>query len=136
MSSEYILLTLTFEVYLAIVHPVRHKNLITTRFLIICVVFVVLGATVYHLAYNMATTLIIDGTCNVGKIWASSEWKSAYACINFTVKLLFPLLFFVFCYIHMAISLKHSKVSEEASLPTEIIYNYIFINNQITALSD
>ena len=110
MTSEYILLTLTFEVYLAIVHPVIHKNLITTKLLVIVAVIIFLGSTTFHFSYNMATSEVILGKCYISRNWPSPQVKSFFVCVNFTIKYFIPLVIFAFCYIGMALSLKRNKV--------------------------
>ena len=111
MTSEYILLALTVEVYIAIVYPVRHKSLVTTRRLVVSVVIIWIFAIVYQSVYNMATAAVINGVCYISKIWASAAAPYVFAVLNFAIKLVVPIGVFAFCYIHMAVSLKANKVS-------------------------
>jgi hypothetical protein len=95
---------------MAIVHPVTHKNIVTTHRLVVIVIIIWLSSTAFHIAYNMSTAAIINGNCFTGRNWATPHASLAFSIFSFTVKYFIPIAVFAFCYISMAISLKRNKV--------------------------
>ena len=107
---------MTVEVYVAIVHPVGHKNFITTRLMLIIVIIIVLASITFHVSYTLSTSDIGGGKCYLGRIFPSPQMKSFFICINFILKYFIPVVVFVFCYTSMALSLKKNKVRRYTAL--------------------
>lgn len=136
MSSEYILLLLTCEVYMAIVYPVRHINTITTARLMVAVGVIWLCSAIFTLSYNMATCQIVNGVCFVGRAWVTPAAQPAYFTINFFIKLFFPLSVFAFCYTGMAVSLRTNKVDTSLNVCLTLFYAFSdFSPSLFTALT-
>ena len=114
-ASEYLLVFLTCEVYMAIVHPIRHRTVctITTVWLVTALIWFI-GIS-YILSYSLATSGLINGTCYVMSFWVTPASFTAFSTINVIVKFFGPITIYVICYVKMAIFLKGSSGKQKVS---------------------
>jgi hypothetical protein len=63
LASTYILAAFTIEVYMAIVHPVTHKNIFNRRLVTITVVCCWVFGIAYNVGVAMSIAYITDGVC-------------------------------------------------------------------------
>jgi hypothetical protein len=109
---------------MAIVHPVTHKNIVTTHRLVVIVIIIWLSSTAFHIAYNMSTAAIIMATVSRAKIWATPNASLAFSIFSVSVKYFVPIIVFAYCYIGMAISLKRNKVRHTNQQHRAIVFVY------------
>lgn len=108
-SSTYNIVSLTFERYFAIVHPIWHAKNFSNKKLIVRlnVGFVWFIGPVYNAAYMIATSGIAeDGTCAIFSLYSSAEAKRIFGIFDFWFEFLLPIILIVSGYSMIAIFLK------------------------------
>ena len=111
------ILTLNFERYLAIVHPIFHKaKFMQTR--IYSVVMFITSVAVgfaYQIPYGILTTKITkEGICSPYSINMSKSFKESVGMLAFAFEYLFPLGVTICLYLSMAKKLHH-KIKPQSS---------------------
>lgn len=96
LASAYILAAFTIEVYMAIVHPVTHKNVFNRRLVTILVVVAWIIGIGYPLGTHMGIASVVDGMCIPFDRWASVAVPMSI--FNFLMRMGFPIMCHTVCY--------------------------------------
>ena len=96
MASIYNLLMITLERYLAIVHPVWHKNHVTWKVTVVGMVTPWLVGGVYSLYIPLLAT-VVDETCVILKYNSVLEGR-ILGVVTFIVQFALPLVTMIVCY--------------------------------------
>lgn len=107
VSSTYNLMALTFERYLAIVHPFVHKVKVTRVKLGAVLAAAWLIGPLYNLAYMVPSTAVKGhGNCSVYSEWPSKRSQNLVGVVTITFQFIFPLAFQIVCYAMIARELR------------------------------
>lgn len=96
LASAYILAAFTVEVYVAIVHPVRHKAIFSHRFVALLVAIAWLIGITYPLGVYLGIARVLNGVCNV--LWGWPAVALPMSIVNFFVRMCIPILFYTVSY--------------------------------------
>ncbi len=107
VASAYILVAFTLEVYLATVHPVLHRRLVTNTVACLAVTAAWAGSTIVACAVLMKVGRVLNGLCYPSYYWSSMGKAIGWSYI--VVKLLAPCGVFVACYAHILASLVNRR---------------------------
>ena len=114
LSSTYNLIALTFERYLAVVHPVWHKTKLTKGKVIASMAFVWMFGPAYNLLYTVpAAGITEDGECTAYTIWPNVLTQRAVGVLTILIQFLLPLFLLVYFYSKMIFVLRQ-RVAPEA----------------------
>ncbi len=104
LVSTYILAAFTIEVYMAIVHPVKHKHIFSHRL----VALMVAGAWVISIGFLLSVPLgiakVINGACFPAYGWPSLALP--LGIVSFLLRMVMPILCYGLCYALTFASLK------------------------------
>ena len=107
VSSSYNLMALTFERYLAIVHPFVHKVKITRPKLVASLIVVWLVGPLYNMAYMIPSSAVKpDGNCSVYSEWPSHRVQNLVGIITIIIQFVIPIIFLIVCYTLIALNLR------------------------------
>ncbi|KAK2145689.1 hypothetical protein LSH36_662g01002 [Paralvinella palmiformis] len=107
VSSTYNLMALTFERYLAIVHPFVHKVKVTSGKLALTLAAVWLIGPLYNMAYMLPSTVIKQhGNCSVYSEWPSARTQNIVGVVTIIFQFIIPLFFQIACYALIALNLR------------------------------
>ena len=106
-SSTYNLLLLTFERYLAIVHPIWHKTKLTRRMMIASVTIAWSFGLSYNVALSMSVSgLTAQGQCTTYSIWPNVVTQRVVGVLTISIQFFMPLSLLVFFYAKMIVVLR------------------------------
>lgn len=95
----------SIEVYMAIVHPVRHKLVYRRRLVHIIAACAWIIGLVFALITTINVTVIIEGHCMVIYGWGAIAMPMSW--INFILKMFIPIIVFLVCNVRVFMSLQN-----------------------------
>lgn len=102
------------EVYVAIVHPITHKNFVSRRLIFISVAVIWLIAIGVPVSLFGSMSRVVNGLCYINYMPGSKVFITAYT--NFVVKMLIPISCYVFSYTRIVLHVRRkSKVRSTAT---------------------
>lgn len=104
LASTYILAAFTIEVYIAIVHPVFHKNHFHHKLVAVMVVGAWIIGVSYCMGMSMGIARVINGICYVTLGWPPIALGGGFAA--FLLRMGVPILCYGVCYVLIFASLK------------------------------
>lgn len=112
VASTYSIMSMTFERFLAVVHPIVYKTRFSTSRisigLLMCAPWIV--GLLINASYEIPTTRILTrGSCAVLFYWLNDTVKNAVGALVTVFEYFLPLVFLAFCYIKMAVVI-HRRV--------------------------
>ena len=113
MASSYILVAFTVEVYLAIVHPVRHRLIFSYRIITISVSIIWIASITYPAVVFMVLSRVVDGLCYVAYEW--SKYGKLISIMSFMIRIVLPTISFILCYSLIIKALMAKKKVKPAS---------------------
>ena len=90
ISSSYSLMALTFERYVSIVHPILHREKVSTSKVIQLAGVAWCPGFVLTLIYTVSTYRVRDGRCIFGSNMFSDSGRKAYGVAMFVIQYLVP----------------------------------------------
>ena len=114
VASLYNLVVLSFERYFEIVHPVSHKIFFTKYMALLAIVMIWVWSFIWNIIIFIPSSRLVGETCYVQYFYVSPAAKSLLGILNFAIKMIIPIIIFMFCYISMAKSLNR-KVGPSAT---------------------
>ena len=105
-SSTYNLISLTFERYLKIVHPIVHKDWFDGCKVKTLLVFVWLFGVAFQMSYGVPTATIIGTTCSVTTVWPNAVFKQFFGFLILVIQYWLPVLIFIIAYSKIIFTLK------------------------------
>ena len=106
LSSTYNLIAISFERYLAVVHPIWHKVYFTNskaNIIAICIWFFGVSFTA---SLMIPTTGAVHGVCIMSGFWPSSQIAQAVGCVKIFVNFVVPIFVHSFCYARILSALR------------------------------
>ena len=100
MASAWNLVAVSCERYMEIVHPVRHKLILTRRRVIAILVFVWLFGVCFKMMAVMPALKVINGVCKSGN-YPTESVKIFVLLLHSVVEFFVPVCIIAFCYIEM-----------------------------------
>lgn len=91
MASGYGIVFLSFERYLAIVHPFQHATKFTRSRAVVGIVVIWIVGYAYNLAYFVPTTVIVDGVCLSIWYWPSVVSQRCVFVLTFLLQYTIPM---------------------------------------------
>lgn len=119
-SSTYNIVTLTFERYFAIVHPIWHKANISNnkRILGLSIGFIWFIGLAYNAAYFLPSGGISpQGLCEFFSFYPSVTVQKSVGVITFVFEFLIPIVLIIYGYSMIAWSL-HKRVQKTSNIPS------------------
>ena len=107
VSSTYNLMAISFERYLAIVHPMWHKVHFTNTMANIIAVCIWFFGVALIASIMIPTTGMVHGVCIMTYYWPSPEIAQAVGFLQIFVNLVIPFFLHSFCYARMLSTLRH-----------------------------
>ena len=107
LSSTYNLMAISFERYLAIVHPMWHKVHFTNTMANIIAVCIWFFGVAFIASIMIPTTGMVHGVCIMTYYWPSREIALAVGYLQIFVNLVIPFFLHSFCYARMLSTLRH-----------------------------
>ena len=105
LSSTCNLVGLTYERYFAIVHPLRHSRMFTSRRIYVSFALVWLGGVGFN-AYTVASSEMHGEECRAWSVWPNQTWQKTTGIIVVLVQYFIPLTLIVYAYGRIAYTLK------------------------------
>ena len=131
-TAIFNIVLLNLERYMMIIFPVRHRNSVTRKKTFIAVGINVAFSTVFIAFTNIYPTGVINGRCIYGVRFGSATEAMAFFAINFSLRLLLPIITFLFCYTHMFISLyKRRKLKDSHKTNTAMTVGHNKVSPEI-----
>ena len=106
ISSTYNLVLVSIDRYLQIVHPVWHKNQMTTCIAKGMLAFAWLSGFVWKLPTVLATSRVVDGVCYSMAFWPSELMQNAVGILGIIFQFFLPLGILIFTYTKIILVLK------------------------------
>jgi len=107
LSSTYGIVAVTFERYLAVVHPIWHKAKFTRKKALLLIISVWIIGPCYYSAYAIITSGITDeGICSVYSHYSNVSDRHISAAIQVLTNYIFPLFILAYFYVEMIIALR------------------------------
>lgn len=109
MASLFNITALAVERYIKVVHPVKHRNWVTRKRLLLVVVGVSVSGFLLKMPYVFGGVSIRgDGSCIV-RSFPTATIANVSGTYNFLLEFLLPLLIIAFCYIQITRSLSRRR---------------------------
>ncbi len=105
LASAYILAAFTIEVYMAIAHPVRHKNVFNHRLVALMVTAAWMIGIAYTLGIHLGIARVINGSCYGSYGWSAIALP--VGVLGFFVRMIFPIAIYGVFYSMTFSFLKH-----------------------------
>ena len=112
ISSSYSLMALTFERYVSIVHPILHREKVSTSKVIQLAGVAWCPGFLVTLIYTVSVYRVRDGRCIFGSNVFSDSGRKAYGVAMFVIQYLIPAVCFITCYSRIFICLRNRVVDE------------------------
>ena len=106
VSSTYNLTAVTIERYLALVRPMWHHVSFTDTKAYLSMLAIWVFGIGFNAAYMIPTSHVKDGTCLLYTDWPSAKTRDIFGVIVVVLQFFIPLSIIIFCYAHIAYTLK------------------------------
>ena len=106
LASTFNLVAITLERYLAVVHPIKYKMVVSKTKALIAIVLVWLISFLIQLSYAVPPAGLFDGKCNLLRFWPSRAFQRGVGVFLIVIKFFIPLGVMMFCYTKMIMVLK------------------------------
>ncbi len=106
MCSTTNLVIITLERYAEVVYPIWHKSFMTQTKAYSLIVLVWIIGMGRGLALGITTSGVTNGVCNTWIIFPSKAIATFNGVFDFVIAFFIPVMLMIFCYVHMALTLK------------------------------
>lgn len=106
LASTYNLVALSLERYMSVLHPFKHKIIVTKVRVLVCLVGIWVLSAIYHASIQIPTATFVFGNCINMVNFPSPEVAKAVSLFNITLYFFIPIIAVCFSYGNIAMAFR------------------------------